>query len=121
MAQEYERTPGRRVAGRRHTPSHLETGGKRTAPPSRGEGGRTPRRRRKQKSSFGPLLYVIFVIGVSALLAAGSWVAAGDLLALGLSGRAVGEALDALLDQVVEGKLPNDRELLLLYVKEKLL
>ena len=34
---------------------------------------------------------------------------------------AVGEALDALLDQVVEGKLPNDRELLLLYVKEKLL
>ena len=82
MAQEYERTPGRRVAGRRHTPSHLETGGKRTAPPSRGEGGRTPRRRRKQKSSFGPLLYVIFVIGVSALLAAGSWVAAGDLLAL---------------------------------------
>ena len=85
MAQEYERTPGRRVAGRRHTPSHLETGGKRTAPPSRGEGGRTPRRRRKQKSSFGPLLYVIFVIGVSALLAAGSWVAAGDLLALNKS------------------------------------
>ena len=48
-------------------------------------------------------------------------VKGGDLLALGLSGRAVGEALDALLDQVVEGKLPNDRELLLLYVKEKLL
>ena len=48
-------------------------------------------------------------------------VKGGDLLALGLSGRAVGETLDALLDQVVEGKLPNDRELLLLYVKEKLL
>ena len=48
-------------------------------------------------------------------------VKGNDLLALGMSGRAVGEALDALLDLVVEGKLPNDREMLLLYVKEKLL
>ena len=44
-----------------------------------------------------------------------------DLLDLGLSGRAVGEALNTLLDQVVDGKMPNDRDLLLLYVKEKLL
>ena len=48
-------------------------------------------------------------------------VKGNDLTALGLSGKAVGEALNALLDQVVEGKLPNEREMLLLYVKEKLL
>ena len=44
-----------------------------------------------------------------------------DLLALGLSGRAVGEALNTLLDQVVEGKMPNDKGLLLLYAEERLL
>lgn len=48
-------------------------------------------------------------------------VKGNDLLDLGLTGRAVGEALDVLLDLVVEGKLPNEREILLLYVKEKLL
>ena len=48
-------------------------------------------------------------------------VKGNDLLALGLSGADVGRALDALLDQVVEGKLPNEREILLMYVKEKLL
>lgn len=44
-----------------------------------------------------------------------------DLLDIGLSGPAVGGVLDTLLDLVVEEKLPNDREMLLLYVKEKLL
>ena len=48
-------------------------------------------------------------------------VKGNDLMSLGLSGPAVGKALDALLDQVVEGKVPNDREMLLLYAKEKLL
>ena len=48
-------------------------------------------------------------------------VKGNDLLNLGLSGKAVGEALDTLLDQVVEGRIDNDREMLLLYVKEKLL
>ena len=48
-------------------------------------------------------------------------VKGNDLIALGLSGREIGEALDALLDQVVEGRLPNQRELLLLYAKETLL
>ena len=42
-----------------------------------------------------------------------------DLMALGLQGRAIGEALNALLDQVVEGKLLNEREALLAWVKEK--
>lgn len=36
-----------------------------------------------------------------------------DLLALGLSGPAVGEALEALLEQVLDGELPNEREALL--------
>lgn len=44
-----------------------------------------------------------------------------DLTALGLSGPAVGQTLRALLDRVIDEKLPNDRALLLTYVKEKLL
>lgn len=86
MAQEYE-SSGRRTQGRRHTPSRLEqSGGRRTQQPA-GErnsssGSRTPRRSKKRRSSFGPLLYVIFVIGISALLAAVGWITANDLLAL---------------------------------------
>ena len=40
-------------------------------------------------------------------------VRGGDLLALGLSGPAVGEALDGLLNKVLDGELPNEREALL--------
>ena len=36
-----------------------------------------------------------------------------DLMALGLRGRAIGETLDALLERVAEGELPNDKETLL--------
>jgi tRNA nucleotidyltransferase (CCA-adding enzyme) len=36
-----------------------------------------------------------------------------DLMALGLSGPAIGKGLNALLDQVVNGELPNEREALL--------
>jgi tRNA nucleotidyltransferase (CCA-adding enzyme) len=36
-----------------------------------------------------------------------------DLLELGLNGPAVGQTLDALLDQVIEGTLPNDRQRLI--------
>ena len=43
-----------------------------------------------------------------------------DLLALGLEGREVGAALSRLLDAVVEGSLPNDREILLAHIKEEL-
>ena len=48
-------------------------------------------------------------------------VRGGDLTALGLEGPAVGRALQTLLDQVLDGKLPNEREILLEFVKEKLL
>ncbi len=37
----------------------------------------------------------------------------GDLLRMGLSGPAVGQALDWLVDQVIDGALPNEREALL--------
>lgn len=44
-------------------------------------------------------------------------VKGGDLLALGLSGPAVGRALEALLDKVTDGELPNERETLLAYLR----
>ena len=48
-------------------------------------------------------------------------VKGGDLTALGLRGPAVGEALNELLDLVMDEKLPNDKGVLLEYIKEKLL
>lgn len=42
-----------------------------------------------------------------------------DLLALGLSGPAVGRALEALLGKVVDGELPNRREALLEYIQKE--
>ena len=46
-------------------------------------------------------------------------VRGGDLLALGLSGPAVGETLEALLDAVIEERLPNDRAVLLEYARRR--
>lgn len=43
----------------------------------------------------------------------------GDLLALGMQGRSVGETLNLLLQQVVDGVLPNERESLLKYARER--
>jgi len=48
-------------------------------------------------------------------------VRGGDLTGLGLRGPAVGRALQALLEQVIDEKLPNDRAVLIDYAKEKLL
>lgn len=47
-------------------------------------------------------------------------VKGNDLLALGLHGKAVGDMLDLLLDQVVEGKVSNHRELLLELAAEEI-
>lgn len=47
-------------------------------------------------------------------------VKGGDLLALGLSGPSVGAALEDLLEKVVDGALPNEREVLLAALKEDL-
>lgn len=49
---------------------------------ARREPSRRPRRRKKRLTVFGVLLYIIFVIGVSALLAGIGWVWANDVLAL---------------------------------------
>ncbi len=46
-------------------------------------------------------------------------VKGGDLLALGFSGPAVGEALNGLLGKVVDGALPNRREALLAYLQNE--
>lgn len=46
-------------------------------------------------------------------------VRGGDLLALGLSGPAVGETLEALLDAVIEERLPNDRAAQLEYARRR--
>lgn len=45
----------------------------------------------------------------------------GDLTALGLRGRDVGNTLDQLLELVIDGKLPNEKNVLLEYAKENLL
>ena len=42
-----------------------------------------------------------------------------DLVAAGLKGRAISEALDLLLEEVIDQKLPNDRTVLLNYLKQK--
>ena len=46
-------------------------------------------------------------------------VRGGDLLALGLSGPAVGETLEVLLDAVIEERLPNDRAAQLEYARRR--
>ena len=48
-------------------------------------------------------------------------VKGNDLLTLGITGKAVGTALETLLELVIDEKLPNDKATLLNYAKEKLL
>ena len=70
MAQEHRRSP--------HEPERRG----RSAPRTRSTQSRpAPARRRNGGASFA-LLYVIFVIGISALLACVGWIAASDVLAL---------------------------------------
>jgi len=78
---------------------------------------RSPKkRRRKQPTLFGVLIYVMFVIGVSALLAGIGWVTANDVLALNKEEHTVfvtiaedtsfDEVVDTLKDQgIIEYKL----------------
>ena len=42
-----------------------------------------------------------------------------DLMALGYSGKAIGNALNALLEQVLDGQLPNEKQALLNAVKQQ--
>ena len=43
-----------------------------------------------------------------------------DLIELGLSGKAIGEWLNKLLDMVIEEKIENQKDILLNYVKENI-
>ena len=82
MSQEYH-------SRQNHSAGHprSSSGGKRVAPSNRHgeEGERRPparRRRRRRLGVLGALLYVVVVLGVSALLASLGWTWANDLLAL---------------------------------------
>ena len=46
------------------------------------------------------------------------YVSSYAVMALGLSGKAIGEALNTLLEQVLDEALPNERQALLTYVEE---
>lgn len=48
-------------------------------------------------------------------------VKGNDLMAIGIQGKQIGETLNELLSQVIDEKLPNDKAILIEYVKEKLL
>ena len=47
-------------------------------------------------------------------------VSGKDMLTLGLKGRAVGEALRELLDKVIDGELPNEKNALTDYIRGKI-
>ena len=112
MSQEEYRNEGRRPAqsrsghgGRRVAPSHPE-----------GERRSAPCRRKKRLGGWGVLLYVIFVLGISALLAGVGWIWANDVLALNKpaltavveidEGDTVGQVADKLEEQgLIEYKM----------------
>ena len=48
-------------------------------------------------------------------------VKGNDLIELGIKGKQIGKVLNELLSQVIDEKLPNDKMILIEYVKEKLL
>lgn len=77
---------------------------------------RTPRKKKRRHSAGGTLIYVAFVIGISAVLATVGWVAANDVLALNkpertavitvTEGEPFGEIVDDLKDNgIIEFKL----------------
>ena len=47
-------------------------------------------------------------------------VRGNDLIELGLSGKAIGEWLNKLLDMVIEEKIENQKDILLNYIKENI-
>ena len=70
---------------RRNTRPSSASDGSRTRSASGRESARrsqSTRRRRRGMGVGGALLYVVLVIGVSALLAGVAWIMAGDVLAL---------------------------------------
>lgn len=74
MSQEYDRASGRRAQGGRESGRRARQEEESQRPPHK--------RRRRRLGPLFALLYVVFVIGISALLAKVGWMAASDMLAL---------------------------------------
>ena len=84
-------------------------GGKRVAPSSHQEHRTTPRRKRRRRmGSWGLLIYILFVLGASALLAGVGWLWANDVLALNKAEHtaaveiAEGDTVDTVADKLKE-------------------
>ncbi|MBM6925758.1 endolytic transglycosylase MltG [Pseudoflavonifractor phocaeensis] len=97
-------------------PSRASHPGKRLAPSGKSEGSRTekasrPRKKRKRLGAWGVLIYVVCVLGVSALLAGVSWMWANDVLALNKAEHsavvevAEGDTVDQVADKLKENGL----------------
>lgn len=91
----------------RHT--HSSRGGKRVAPSPHQERRPAPRRKRRRRmGSWGLLIYILFVLGASALLAGVGWMWANDVLALNKAERTAaveideGDTVDTVADKLKE-------------------
>ena len=100
MSQEYKNRTG----------EHAEQGNAGAVTPHTGER-RVRRKKRKGYGCFGAIVYVVFVIGISTLLAGLGWLAADDVLSLSKpEGSAVieikeGESIDDIAQQLKEDGL----------------
>ena len=103
-----------RNEGRRPAHPHSSHGGKRVAP-SHPEGERRPaprrRKRRSRLGAWGVLIYIVFVLGISALLASVGWLWANDVLALNKEPLTaaveieVGDTVDQVADKLKDAGL----------------
>ena len=77
MSQEDYRNDDRREA-----PANSTRGGKRATPSGNGKAAGRRRKKRRGLGAWGVVLYLLFVVGASALLAGVGWIWANDVLAL---------------------------------------
>ena len=89
--------------------AHSSHGGKRVAPSSHSERRPAPRRKRRRRmGTWGLLIYILFVLGASALLAGVGWMWANDVLALNKAEHtaaveiAEGDTVDTVADKLKE-------------------
>lgn len=107
----YQRTPRSSQGGRRVAPSSRTERTQHTERPEHAER-RSPSTRRKKRrrlGAWGTLIYILFVLGASALLAGVGWMWANDVLALSKAehtaaveiteGDTVGDVADKLKEQ----------------------
>lgn len=89
--------------------AHSSHGGKRVAPSSHSERRPAPRRKRRRRmGTWGLLIYILFVLGASALLAGVGWMWANDVLALNKAEHTAaveideGDTVDTVADKLKE-------------------